>query len=122
MDEYQKIPSLYKRAEFYVKTPIEPCPVCGAEPELWKYSKDFENGPVEKVVMCSTNSAFGPQEEGYCDGCLLYMPPQAFYNQRISGAVKYWNEHAKALNAMRRGNNWSRSKVLRTQPHDTDAQ
>jgi hypothetical protein len=87
--------------------------VCGADAELWQYSKDFKDGPIEKVVMCSNGERFGPQDGAVNEGCLLYMPPQDFYRGRIVEAVKFWNEYANVLNAQRRGRNWKRAKVLR---------
>lgn len=104
---------LYKKADFVVKTPIEPCPVCGADAELWQYSEDFKNGPIDKVMMCSNGERFGPQDGAVNEGCLLYMPPRDFYFGRIVEAVKFWNEYAKALNAQRRGRNLARAQVLR---------
>ena len=90
---------------------IEPCPVCGADAELWLYSKNFKDGPIQKVVMCKNREKFGPQKGLVDEGCLLYMPPDQFYQGRIVEAVKYWNEYAKAINAQRRGRNWQRAKV-----------
>ena len=104
---------LYKKAELMVKTPIEPCPVCGADAELWQYSTDFKNGPIDKLMMCSNGDRFGPQDGAVNEGCLLYMPPQDFYRGRIAEAVKFWNDYAKALNEQRRKRNWERAKVLR---------
>ena len=42
---------LYKKAELPAGAHVEPCPVCGADAELWQYSKDFKNGPIDKVVL-----------------------------------------------------------------------
>ena len=104
---------LYKKAELTVKTPIEPCPVCGADAELWQYSNDFKNGPIDKLMMCSNGDRFGPQDGAVNEGCSLYTAPQDCDRGRIAEAVKYWNDYAKALNAQRRDRNWKRSKVLR---------
>jgi len=92
---------LYKRAELPAGANVEPCPVCGADAELWQYSKDFKNGPIDKVVMCTNGERFGPQDGAVNEGCLLYMPPQDFYRGRIAEAVKFWNEYARALVAQR---------------------
>jgi len=107
---------LYKPADLPAGTHVEPCPVCGAEPQLWQHSTDFKSGPIEKVLMCSNGEKFGPQDGLTNEGCLLYMPPQDFYRGRIVEAVKYWNEYAKALNAQRRQRNWQRAQVLRKTP------
>lgn len=107
------IKELYKKAEFPNGTHVEPCPVCGADAELWFYSTDFENGPIEKAVMCSNNEKIGLQDGLVNEGCLLMMPPQDFYHGRIADAVKYWNAYAKALGQQRRDRNWKRAQVLR---------
>ena len=104
---------LYKRAEMPVGAYLAPCPVCGADAELWQYSQDFKNGPIDKVVMCTNGERFGPQDGAVNEGCLLYMPPQDFYRGRIVEAVKFWNEYANVLNAQRRSRNWKRAQVLR---------
>ena len=49
---------LYKKAELPAGAHVEPCPVCGADAELWQYSKDFKNGPIDKVVMCANGERF----------------------------------------------------------------
>lgn len=76
------------------------CPVCGAEAELWQYSTS-PTSPRQLVVMCSHGEPIGPQDGITNEGCLLYMPPQGFYQARIADAVRYWNDFAKALVAMR---------------------
>lgn len=101
----------YKKAE--LPAGVETCPVCGADVELWHHSKDFENGPISKVVMCTNGETFGPQDGIANEGCLLYMPPDGFYKATAREAVKYWNEYAKAILAQRRKRNWERTKVLR---------
>lgn len=109
----EKGKELYKKAEIPEGFEAEPCPVCGAAAELWQYSTDFKNGPIDKVMMCSNGEKFGPQDGATNEGCLLYMPPQDFYRGRIAEAVKFWNQYARALNAQRRERNWKRAKVLR---------
>jgi len=104
---------LYKPAELPAGMDVEPCPVCGADAELWQHSNDFKNGPIDKLIMCSNGDRFGPQDGAMNEGCLLYMPPQDFYRGRIAEAVKFWNQYARALNAQRIERNWKRAKVLR---------
>lgn len=101
----------YKKAE--LPAGVEPCPVCGADVELWHHSNDFANGPIAKVVMCANGETFGPQDGITNEGCLLYMPPDGFYKATVREAVKYWNEYAKALSAQRRQRHWQRAQVLR---------
>lgn len=95
---------LYKSVEVSSGLTLAPCPVCGADAELWQYSEDFKNGPIDKVVMCSNGDRFGPQEGAINEGCLLYMPPQSFYQGRIVEAVRFWNEYAQALIELRKKN------------------
>ena len=90
----------YKKGET-PKCAIEPCPVCGADAELWLFSDDFENGPINKLMMCTNGEKFGPQEGFMNEGCLLYMPPDEFHHGRAADAVKFWNEYARALVAQR---------------------
>ena len=92
----------YKKGDLPPGTHLEPCPVCGAEAELWLRSEDFKNGPIEKAVCCSNGRQFGPQTGVVNDGCLLFMPPDSFYRGRIADAVKFWNEYALALTAQRK--------------------
>lgn len=95
---------------------IVPCPVCGSTPELWQHVHQ-KTLLAQKVVMCSRDEPFGPQikDGGAVDiGCLLLMPPEAFYRPRIKEAVDYWNEYAKSLQQMQRRNHWKTAKVLRT--------
>lgn len=92
---------------------IEPCPVCGFDATLWEHiTKD---GGAQKVVMCSHGEAIGPQDAEVLAGCQLYMPPNDFYAATIREAISYWNEFAKALNALRRQNNWKRHSALRNE-------
>jgi len=94
---------------------IEPCPVCGhAKPELWRYYSDPAS-PTSKVVMCRHTDPIGPMQNGLVnEGCLLYMPPEQFYQPTERAAVEYWNTFAKALSALRRKNHWQdRERVLR---------
>lgn len=85
---------------------IENCPVCGATPQLWLYVES-KHAPVERVVMCSHKEPIGEMQNGLVnEGCLLYMPPEQFYQPTERAAVDYWNTFAKALSALRRKNNW----------------
>ena len=88
---------LYKKAELPAGAHVEPCPVCGADAELWQYSKDFKNGPIDKVVMCANGESLVAQNARYraaletmtkcepCDcGCPggqkpVLMKPQHYY-------------------------------------------
>lgn len=79
---------------------LERCPCCGAKPELWSYSES-EDAPATKVVMCSRGDPIGPQDSITGDGCLLYMPPESFYQATMREAVKYWNHFSVALTTLR---------------------
>lgn len=91
---------------------MELCPVCGAKPELWRYSES-DTAPTAKAVMCTTGETIGPQDGTANEGCLLYMPPNSFYCATEREAVKYWNAFATALTALQRKNRWAESQVLR---------
>jgi hypothetical protein len=97
----------YKQLDLsgYVTAPpngrvLEPCPVCGSEAQLWQYSES-ETSPRKLLGMCSHGEAIGPQDGLTNEGCLLYMPPDGFYRETIRDAVRYWNDFAKALVALR---------------------
>ena len=102
----------YKRLTLQPGQHLYPCPVCAADAELWQYS-EAETTPTTKLVMCSRGEAFGPQNGLVDEGCLLYMPPGAFYKASIRDAVKYWNDYAVALGRIQRAGRRARSKVLR---------
>ena len=85
------------------------CPVCSASAELWEYNQN--DNTALKVVMCSDGKAFGPQDGIMGEGCLLYMPPDAFYRPTKREAIKYWNDYAQALEKMRRNRNWDKHKA-----------
>lgn len=89
--------NLYKKRSFPEGTEIEPCPICGAEPELWWYSENFEEGPIQKVVMCSNSEPFTYLESFADEGCLLFMPPAKFYCLTAKSAIKFWNAYAKGV-------------------------
>jgi hypothetical protein len=76
------------------------CPVCSSEAALWQYSTSPTN-PTTKSVMCTNGDKIGPQDGIKNEGCLLYMPPDNFYRATIRDAVRYWNEFAAALTALR---------------------
>jgi hypothetical protein len=85
---------------------LEACPVCGSAAALWQYSES-ETAPRQLAVMCTHGEAIGPQDGIRNEGCLLYMTPEQFYRETIRDAVRYWNEFAKALTAMRKdGVDW----------------
>lgn len=93
-------------------TPLEACPICASEAELWQFSK-ANDGPCTKAVMCSNGEQFGPQDGLGGDGCPLFMPHETHYRATIREAVKYWNEYAKSLTKIQRANRWKNAKVLR---------
>lgn len=43
----------------------------------------------------------------------LYMPNNDFYCATVREAVRYWNNYAKALNAIRRRNSWVKHSAIR---------
>ena len=92
----------YKRIECAEDATLAPCPVCGSKAEMWQFSES-ETDPTSKLVCCSRGDPFGPQVGLVHAGCLLYMPPQEFYCSTKRDAVKYWNEYAAALIALRGG-------------------
>jgi hypothetical protein len=104
---------LYKRAELPSEFSLEACPVCGAEAELWSFSKNFKDGPIQKVVMCSQKDAIGPRDNDLHDSCPMIMPEDDFYKGRIVDAVKFWNEYAVALRRLRA----SRKSPFTLYPH-----
>jgi hypothetical protein len=91
---------------------VEPCPVCGADAEIYQFS-EAPGEDVQRVVMCSNTDPIGPQDGLVNDGCLLQLPPMAFYKATAKSAIIYWNEFAVALNAKRRANNWKNHSALR---------
>lgn len=96
------VKELYRRIEGKDAL-LERCPVCGAVAELWRYS-EYKDSPSHPVVMCSNGEKFGPQEGFTNEGCLLYMPPEVFYQSREIEAINYWNDYAIALNKLREAN------------------
>ncbi len=93
-------------------TRLDACPVCGHPAELWQYSTSTD-GPTTKLVCCTRGDPFGPQEGQAMGGCLLYLPPQPFYQATIREAVRYWNDYARALVKLRTAKHWETAKVLR---------
>jgi hypothetical protein len=93
---------------------LEPCPCCGSDASVWEHS-EAPDATVQRVVMCDQQGSIGPRDALVYEGCLLKMPPQDFYKATGRDAVRYWNDYAKALNALRRALNWQRAKVLRTE-------
>lgn len=101
---------LYKKATSF--EPVQSCPVCGGDAQVYTYIGDSKNGSVQKLVACTTGGSFGPQDEDTIHpGCLLFMPPIDFYHATIREAVKYWNEYARHLSAIRRKRYWDRHKA-----------
>lgn len=94
----------FKMGELPGGATLAPCPVCGAEAELWLHSHDFKNGPIRKAGMCSNGDPIMP-DGGLVDGCPLCMPPEHFYRSTVREAVKYWNDYAATLVSMR----WAKS-------------
>jgi len=97
----------YKPLDSAGWTPLEPCPVCGSEAALWQYSVS-DTAPRRLLVCCEHGDAIGPQDGLTNEGCLLYMPPDNFYRETIRDAVRYWNEFAKTLTALRTAQSASR--------------
>lgn len=88
---------------------LQPCPVCGSDSQLFIFSEDFKDGPVQKLVACTNSESFGPQgDDAVHPGCLLFMPPIDFYHATFGEAVKYWNYYARQLTVIRRKRNWGR--------------
>lgn len=80
---------------------VKPCPICGSGTEVWQYA-DNPGAQLLRVVMCTRGDRFGPQiRESLMGGCLLYMPPQEFYQATTKEAVRFWNEYAEAVAAQR---------------------
>jgi hypothetical protein len=107
----------YKRLETPAGSAIENCPVCGCQAELWQYSA-ADDGPTNKLVCCTRSDPFGPQDGIIMAGCLLYLPPQAFYMATSREAIRYWNDYAKALEKLRRAEHWKTARVLRENEQD----
>jgi hypothetical protein len=108
----------YKRLEIPPGVTLRPCPVCGADAELWQFSKS-ETAATNKLGMCSNGDAIGPQDGLVNEGCLLFMPPEGFYQATIREGVRFWNEYADALEKVQRANRWKRVQVLREGRSDT---
>jgi hypothetical protein len=80
--------------------PLEACPCCGSVSSVWEYI-DEPGSDVQRVVMCGHSGGVGPRDALVYEGCLLQMPPADFYRATGREAVRYWNEYAKALTALR---------------------
>jgi hypothetical protein len=79
---------------------LERCPVCSSQAELWQFSES-DKSPTHKLVCCTYGDPIGPQDGLVNHGCPLYMPPDNFMRPTIRDAVKYWNELAVAVRALR---------------------
>lgn len=112
---------MYKLAQLPDNLTLEDCPVCGAVAELWSYSKDFQGGPIYKVVMCSHNEAIGPRDNDIYESCPLIMPPDDFCHGRIVEAVKFWNDYALALTGLRRERAVKKETPFGLYPHQQAA-
>ena len=77
------------------------CPCCGDKASVWEYIES-PNHPVTRVVMCDNDNGIGRRDSLMHSGCLLQMPPNDFYQPTGREAVRYWNEYARALTAVRR--------------------
>lgn len=109
---------MYKQIETPQGSSLLPCPCCGSEAHVWQFSES-ETAPTTNSVMCDNGGPIGPQDGIVGAGCLLYMPPDAFYRPTIREAVKYWNDYAQALCSMQRTNRWKVESVLRNGTEDT---
>ncbi len=74
---------------------VASCPCCGSRPELWQYVN--ANDVAQKIVMCSVGEGLVEED----DGCLLFMPPRAFYQPTRREAIAHWNAYADALAKLR---------------------
>ena len=102
---------MYTQIDLGART-VEPCPVCGSAAELWRFAKD-DASPTTKAVMCSHGDTIGPQDSAIAGGCPLFIPSNDFYCATEREAIKYWNDFAGALGALRRAKHWETAKVLR---------
>lgn len=87
-------------------TPLSICPACNAVAGLWRHTEaevaaDLPHSVPQYVVMCNYGDRIGPQRGMRHEGCLLHMPPDAFYKAQISEAITYWNDFARALRDLR---------------------
>jgi acyl carrier protein len=97
---------------------ISPCPVCGAEAELWQFSES-PTSPTSKFVACPTGSSSTLKREDLTNGgCLLFLPPDDFYRATAKNAIQYWNEFAKNVAELREKNLAERSKPKRTEKEE----
>lgn len=82
---------------------VAKCPVCHAPPSLWQFTE--KGGTASKLVCCTRGDPFGPQVSDHVglmnEGCLLFMPPDAFYRATRREAINYWNAYAEALTTLR---------------------
>lgn len=92
--------------------PLEPCPLCGADAEMWDFSTSF-TAPQTHVVSCPTAADLGPRESPMYPGCLLYMGPLDFHRSTRRDAARYWNEYARAVVALREANEAARARKER---------
>lgn len=93
----------YKRLDLPLDVEVARCPVCNGFGELWQFSESV-GAPTTKTICCETAESFGPQSGEMNSGCLLYMPPNGFYQATIREAIAYWNAYAEALTELRKAN------------------
>jgi len=92
---------VYRPMEPQPADAVDECPCCGDKASVWEYVES-PNHPVTRVVMCDYSGSIGPRDAAVYEGCLLHMPPDDFYQPTGREAVRYWNEYARALTAVRR--------------------
>ena len=90
--------------------PLEPCPICGATPQLFDFSESF-TAPQTHVVNCTTYEQIGCRDGLIYNGCLLYNAPDDFHRPTRRQAAEYWNAFARQLVAVRKMNEDSRSDI-----------
>lgn len=80
------------------------CPCCGSPPTLWQFTEI--GGTTSKVVMCDNGEPLIDSDfPAEMTGCLLFMPPTAFYKATRREAVAYWNAYAENLTQLRDARN-----------------
>jgi len=72
------------------------CPCCASKANLFQFS-ETPTSPSSRVVMCSYSFGIGAQESAVNEGCLLYLPPEDFYQATAKAAIAYWNNFAAGL-------------------------
>lgn len=109
-DEYRQVPC---------GVLLEPCPVCSGKAEAWEFSEKHTD-PVKRLIACENGDPIGPQDHLVGSGCLLFMPPDAFYHDTMRSASRYWNEFAKAMRQLREANELKNKLEKEKYPLDKD--